>query len=119
MTGPLVWLLLSALAVIAPPSPGPVAWQGRDPLIVMSPSQPRTGELVTVTVAGLPHRAGRVRVVAGGQVLTTERLSSGDRRALLVAPEAGPLTLLVRFTLHGTRYQAQGGVALVLPGPQQ
>jgi hypothetical protein len=119
VTGPLVWLLLSALAVIAPPSPGPVAWQGRDPLIVLSPSQPRTGELVTVTVAGLPPRVRRVRVVAGGQVLTTTRLSSGDRRALLVAPEAGPLTLLVRFTLHGTRYQAQGGVALVLPGPQQ
>jgi hypothetical protein len=119
VTGPLVWLLLSALAVIAPPSPGPVAWQGRDPLIVLSPSQPRTGELVTVTVAGLPHRARRVRVVAGGQVLTTEPLSSGDRRAQLTAPEAGPLTLLVRFTLHGIRYQAQGGVALVLPGPQQ
>jgi hypothetical protein len=119
VTGPLVWLLLSALAVISPPGPGPVAWQGSDPLVVMSPSQPRTGELVTVTVAGMPPRARRVRVVAGGQVLTTKRLSSGDRRALLVAPEAGPLTLLVRFALHGTRYQAQGGVTLVLPGPQQ
>ncbi|MDX6521302.1 MAG: hypothetical protein QOF08_1907, partial [Gaiellales bacterium] len=31
------------------------------------------------------------------------------------APEPGPLTLLVRFTLHGHRYQAQGGVALVVP----
>jgi hypothetical protein len=117
--GPLVWLLLSALAVIAPPPTGPVAWQGQDPLIVMSPSPPRTGELVDVTVAGLPPRARRVRVVAGGQVLTTTRLSSGDRRALLVAPDAGPLTLLVRFRLHGVNYQAQGGIALVLPSLQQ
>jgi hypothetical protein len=54
-------------------------------------------------------------VVAGDQVLTTRMLSSGDRRALLVAPEPGPLTLLVRFTLRGHRYQAQGGVLLVVP----
>ena len=119
MTGPLVWLLLSALAVIAPPHPGPVAWQGPDPLIVMSPSPPRTGELVSVTVAGLPPRSKRVRVVAGGQVLATTHLASGDRRALLVAPDAGPLTLLVRFRLRGTNYQAQGGIALVLPSLQQ
>jgi hypothetical protein len=119
VTAPLVWLLLSALAVIAPPHPGPVSWQGRDPVVVMSPSQPRTGDLVTVTVAGLPPKARRVRVVAGDQVLTTTRLGSGDRRALLVAPDAGPLTLLVRFRLHGTNYQAQGGIALVLPSQQQ
>ena len=119
MTGPLVWLLLSALAVIAPPQSGPVAWQGPDPLIVMSPSPPHTGELVSVTVAGLPPRAKRVRLVAGGKVLATTRLASGDRRALLVAPDAGPLTLLVRFRLHGGNYQAQGGIALVLPSQQQ
>jgi hypothetical protein len=117
--GPLVWLLLSALAVIAPPQPGPVAWQGRAPLIVTHPSQPTSGELVIVTVAGLPAKATRVRVVAGDQVLPTNRLGSGDRRALLVAPDAGPLTLLVRFHLHGTSYQAQGGVTLVLPSAQQ
>jgi hypothetical protein len=119
VTGPLVWLLLSALAVIAPPHPGPAAWQGPEPLIVMSPSPPRTGEVVTVTVAGLPPRAKRVRVVAGGQVLATTRLASGDRRALLVAPDAGPVSLLVRFRLHGINYQAQGGIALVLPSQQQ
>jgi hypothetical protein len=112
---PLVWLLLSALAVIAPPTSGPVPWQGRDPVVLTQPSQPRTGELVTVTVAGLPPNAGHVRVAAGDQVLATERLGSGDRRAELVAAEAGPLTLLVRFTLHGHSYQAQGGVMLVLP----
>ncbi len=115
MISPLVWLLLSALAVIAPPSSGPAPWQGRDPVVLTQPSQPRTGELVDVIVAGLPAKARRVRVVAGDQVLATERLSSGDRRAQLIAPEAGPLTLLVRFTLHGHSYQAQGGVTLVLP----
>jgi hypothetical protein len=119
VTGPLVWLLLSALAVIAPTQQGPTAWQGRDPVIVTRPSQPVTGDLVVVTVAGLPARAARVRVIAGDQALTTRRLRSGSRRALLVAPEAGPLTLLVRFTLRGHRYQAQGGVTLILPGGQQ
>jgi len=119
MTSPLVWLLLSALALISPAPPGPTAWQGRQPLIVTQPSHPKTGDLVVVTVAGLPPRAARVRVVAADQILTTRRLSSGDRRALLVAPEAGPLTLVVRFTLHGRRYQAQGGVTLVLPRNDQ
>ena len=120
MIGPLVWLLLSALALFSPPpTSGPEHWQGRAPVVVTQPSQPITGQLVIITVAGLPARAGKVRVVAGDQVLTTRELSSGDRRALLVAPAAGPLTLLVRFTLHGDRYQAQGGVTLVVPSGQR
>ena len=41
MTAPLAWLLLSALAVIAPPAPtGPAAWQGAPPVVVTQPSQP-------------------------------------------------------------------------------
>lgn len=116
MTSPLVWLLLSALALISPHgTPGPAPWHGRQPVILWQPSQPTSGQQMVVTVAGLPARAQRVRVVAGDQVLATQALSSGDRRALLVAPLSGPLTLLVRFTLHGHRYQAQGGVALVVP----
>ncbi|MDX6546685.1 MAG: hypothetical protein QOG33_235 [Gaiellales bacterium] len=117
MTSPLVWLLLSALALISPPqgTSGPAPWNGRQPVILWQPSQPSSGQQMVVTVAGLPARAQRVRVVAGDQVLTTRMLSSGDRRALLVAPEPGPLTLLVRFTLRGHRYQAQGGVVLVVP----
>jgi hypothetical protein len=116
VTTPLVWLLLSALALITPQSTtGPAPWHGRQPVILWQPSQPTSGLQMVVTVAGLPSRAQRARVVAGDQVLTTLALSSGDRRALLVAPEPGPLTLLVRFTLRGHRYQAQGGVALVVP----
>lgn len=116
MTSPLVWLLLTALALISPQSTaGPAPWHGRQPVILWQPSEPTSGQHMVVTVAGLPSHAQRVRVVAGDQVLTTRALSSGDRRALLVAPVAGPLTLLVRFTLHGHRYQAQGGVALVIP----
>ena len=116
MTSPLVWLLLSALALLSPHgTSGPAPWHGQQPVILWQPSQPTSGQQMVVTVAGLPAGAQRVRVVAGDQVLTTRALSSGDRRALLVAPQAGPLTLLVRFTLHGHRYQAQGGVALVVP----
>jgi hypothetical protein len=116
MTSPLVWLLLSALALISPHSTsGPAPWHGRQPVILWQPSQPTSGQRMVVTVAGLPARAQGVKVLAGDQVLTTRELSSGDRRALLVAPEPGPLSLLVRFTLRDHRYQAQGGVVLVVP----
>jgi hypothetical protein len=115
MTSPLVWLLLSALALISPQTTGPAPWQGRQPVILWQPSEPTSGQHMVVTVAGLPARAQHVQVVAGDQVLTTRALSSGDRRALLVAPAPGPLTLLVRFTLRSHRYQAQGGVVLVIP----
>ena len=58
MTAPLVWLLLSALAVIAPPAPtGPAAWQGAPPVVVARPSQPVSGHEMKVLVALLPKSA--------------------------------------------------------------
>jgi len=56
VTAPLVWLLLSALAVIAPPAAtGPAAWQGAPPVVVARPSQPVSGHAMQVLVAGLPR----------------------------------------------------------------
>ena len=104
MTAPLVWLLLSALAVIAPPAAtGPAAWQGAPPVVVARPSQQVSGHAMQVLVAR-PQRV-RARVV-----------KPGIRRAQLVAPAPGPLTLTVEFTLRGHRYQVAGGVIFVTVG---
>ena len=117
MTAPLVWLLLSALAVIAPPAPtGPAAWQGAPPVVVAQPSQPVSGHAVKVLVAQLPKDARDVEVVAAPQRVPARLVKPGIRRALLVAPAPGPLTLTVEFTLHGHRYQVAGGVIFVTVG---
>jgi hypothetical protein len=117
MTAPLVWLLLSALAVIAPPTAsGPATWQGASPVVVARPSQPVSGHLVQVLVAQLPRRARHVEVVAAPQRVPARLVKPGIRRAQLVAPAPGPLTLTVEFTLRGRRYQVSGGVIFVTVG---
>ena len=117
MTAPLVWLLLSALAVIAPPTPtGPAAWQGAPPVVVARPSQPASGHLVQVLVARLPKGARDVEVVAAPQRVSAHLVKPGIRRAQLVAPAPGPLTLTVEFTRHGHRYEVAGGVIFVTVG---
>jgi len=117
VTAPLVWLLLSALAVIAPPTAtGPATWQGPAPVVVVRPSQPVSGHLVQVLVAQLPRRALHVEVVAAPQRVPARLVKPGIRRAQLVAPAPGPLTLTVEFTLRGRRYQVSGGVIFVTAG---
>ena len=117
MTAPLVWLLLSALAVIAPPvATGPAAWQGAPPVVVVQPSQPVSGHEMKVLVARLPKGARDVEVVAAPQRVPARLVKPGIRRALLVAPAPGPLTLTVEFTRHGRRYQVSGGVIFVRVG---
>jgi hypothetical protein len=117
VTAPLVWLLLSALAVIAPPTPtGPTAWQGAPPVVVARPSQPVTGHRVAVLVAQLPAAARAVQVVAAPQRIPARPVKPGIRRAVLIAPAPGPLTLNVEFTLRGRRYQVSGGVIFVTAG---
>jgi hypothetical protein len=117
MTAPLVWLLLSALAVIAPPtSTGPAAWQGAAPVVVARPSTPVSGHAVQVLVARLPRHVRDVEVVAAPQRVPARLVKPGIRRAQLVAPAPGPLTLTVEFTLHGHRYQVAGGVIFVTVG---
>lgn len=116
MTGPLAWLLLSALALLAPPAGhGPAQWKGRPLAVVASPSQPTEGTRVNVVIALVPHAARRVVVAGGGRRAAARVTPGGLRRATLLTPAAGPLTLTVRFTLHGTRYAAPGGVIFVVP----
>jgi hypothetical protein len=115
MTAPLAWLLLSALALIAPPAHGPAQWTGRPLAVVTSPSQPTEGTRLTVVVGLLPAAARDVVVAGGGRHIRARLLHSGVRRARLLTPAAGPLPLTVRFTLRGKRYTAPGGVVFVVP----
>ncbi|MDX6591950.1 MAG: hypothetical protein QOJ13_1146 [Gaiellales bacterium] len=115
MTAPLVWLLLTALGIIAPTAPSIEPWEGKPLLVVTRPQQPVTGSPVTVIVAAVPKSAGKVNVVADETIVRAQRRPSGVWQATIVAPAAGPLSLRVRFTLNGTRYEAQGGIVLVAP----
>ena len=116
MTAPLVWLLLSAIAVLAPPAAaGPKVWNGPAPVVVTKPSQPVEGSQVGVAVARVPAGSRRVLVLADQVPVPTRRVGQGLWRGRLLAPAAGPVTLSVRFTLHGIRYQAAGGVIFVVP----
>ena len=117
MTAPLSWLLLAALALVAPVQQhGPATWTGRAPALVTHPSQPVSGQTMTVLVVGLPRRAAEVDLTGAGPRIHMTRTAGADRRATLPAPAAGPLSLGVRFTLRGRRYQAQVGVVFVVPG---
>jgi hypothetical protein len=115
MTAPLVWLLLSALAVIAPPPSGPTPWQGHPPVVVTRPSQPTSGQTITVVVGQLPAAARHVVVVAEAQRAPAKRVTAQFHRATLVAPSPGPLSISIRFTVRGHRYSVQGGVVFVVP----
>ena len=116
MTVPLVWLLLSAIAVLAPPAAtGPQVWDGAAPVVVTKPTQPTEGSVVTVGIARVPARARQVLLLADQQTVHPRQVGPGLWRGQLVAPSAGPVTLSVRFTVHGVRYQSAGGVIFVVP----
>ena len=70
-----------------------------------------------VLVIGLPKQARDVVLTGAGLPAPTVRRGAGLFRARLTAPAAGPLSLGVRFTLHGHRYEAQVGVVFVVPAP--
>ena len=115
MTGPLAWLLISALALLAPPSHGPTQWTGRPLAVAASPSQPKAGTRVRVAIALLPREARNV-VVEGGGARARARPEEGNVRvARLPTGAPGPLEMSVLFTLHGVRYTAPGGVIFVVP----
>src|SRR3954447_4639427 len=116
MTGPLAWLLISALALLAPPSHGPTPWTGRALAVAASPSQPKSGTRVRVAVALLPRGAQHVVVEGGGARAAARAAGRNLARAVLPTGARGPLELSVRFTLHGVRYTAPGGVIFVAPG---
>ena len=71
---------------------------------------------IVIVVAGLPTGARDVEVVAAPQRVRARVVKPGIRRAQLVAPAPGPLTLTVEFTLRGHRYQVAGGVIFVTVG---
>ncbi|HEX2587185.1 MAG TPA: hypothetical protein VHL51_02880 [Gaiellales bacterium] len=115
MTAPLAWLLISALALLAPPSHGPVPWTGRPLAVAASPSQPKADTRVRVAIALLPRGATNVVVEGGGADATARPAAGNVRVARLPTGAPGPLELSVRFTLHGVRYTAPGGVIFVVP----
>jgi hypothetical protein len=115
MTGPLAWLLLSALALLAPHSHSPEQWTGRPLAVVASPPRPKEGTRVHVVIAFLPRASRDVVVEGGGHHAVARRSGASLRRASLPSGTPGPLQLSVRFTLHGTRYTAPGGVVFVVP----
>jgi len=83
--------------------------------VVTKPTQPVEGSIVTVGVARVPAGARHVLVLADQQAVHPRQVGPGLWRGQLVAPAAGPVTLSVRFTLHGVRYQSAGGVIFVVP----
>jgi hypothetical protein len=116
MTAPLSWLLLSALALLAPTPHGPAIWTGSTPAVFSRPSQPVSGHPLTLVVAGLPHGARRVVITGIAGRLPAQRTAPGIFRARLdAAPAPGPLSLGVRFALRGRRYQSTVGVLFVVP----
>jgi hypothetical protein len=115
MTAPLVWLLLTALGIIAPTSASTTAWEGKPLLAVTRPQQPVSGSPMTVIIGVVPRNARKVDVIADETTVHATRRPSGLWQAAIVAPAAGPLSIRVRFTLDGARYEAQGGIVLVAP----
>jgi hypothetical protein len=115
MTAPLVWLLLTALALIAPPPGSATQWEGKPLVVVTHPKQPVSGSQVAVVVGAVPRRARNVQIVADDATAKARRRPTGLWEARILAPAAGPLSIHVRFTLRGTRYEAQGGIVLVAP----
>ena len=63
MIGPLLWLLLAAAGVLQPPV---VTWDGKAPVVISRPAQPKAGEPIAVAVGRLPAGARRVEVAADG-----------------------------------------------------
>jgi hypothetical protein len=112
MIGPLLWLLLAAAGVLQPPV---VTWDGKAPVVISRPAQPKAGEPIAVAVGRLPAGARRVEVAADGLSAPARPVGNGLRRATLFATKAGPLSIVVRFTLRGVRYESPGAVILVAP----
>jgi len=112
MIAPLLWLLLAAAAVTEPHL---AQWHGAAPVVVTRPSQPTSGGRVIVGIADLPPQARKVVAAADGDTASATRASTGVYRAVLRAGTAGPLTIVVRFTVNGVRYEVPGAVILVAP----
>jgi hypothetical protein len=66
-----------------------------------------------LVVAGLPHAARHVVITGTPTPLSAQRRGPGLYRAALTAPAPGPLSLAVRFTYHGRRYESPVGVLFV------
>ena len=114
MIAPLLWLLLAALGIT--PGQQVHVWDGRPPVVVIRPSEPRAGTPLSVTVAALPARARNVEIVLDGEMFPARREGRGLFRAQPAAPEApGPATVSVRFSVGDRRFEAPGGVVVVAP----
>jgi hypothetical protein len=115
MTAPLVWLLLTTLGIIAPQTGSTTPWEGKPLLVVTRPQQPVIDSPMTVIIGVVPKRARNVDLVADQAIVPASRRPSGLWQATIVPTTAGPMSLRARFTLNGTRYEAQGGIVLVAP----
>lgn len=112
MISPLLWLLLAALGLTAPPS-HLSEWTGTSPVFLTAPSNPRDDRPLAISVAHLPRRARNVAVVVDGKPMPAQPFAHGLYRTIVARPEAGVISLAVRFTLNGHRYQSVGPGVLV------
>jgi len=118
LTAPLSWLLLVALALLGPAKPhGAAVWTKTSPAVISRPGQPISGRPLVLVVAGLPHAADHVVITGTPTPLPAQRRGPGVYRADLTAPAPGPLSLVVRFSYHGRRYQSPVGVLFVQSRP--
>jgi hypothetical protein len=109
----LLWLLAASFGVT---HPDVASWQGRAPVLLVRPAQPTAGDLMTVAVARMPARARSVQLDMGGRLLSPQRVDRTSYRATLAAPSLpGPVSITIRFTVGGTRYEAPGSVVVVAP----
>lgn len=112
MISPLLWLLLAALGLTAPPAQLQ-EWNGKPPVFITAPSQPRSDRPMAISVGSLPARAGNVVVMVDGVRVRTVSDGNGLYRAVVARPDPGVISVAVRFSLGGTRYQSAGPGVLV------
>ena len=112
MISPLLWLLLAALGLTAPPTQLQ-EWDGRAPVFVTAPSQPRSDRPLAISVGSLPARADNVVVMVDGVRVRAVSDGNGLYRAVVASPDPGVISLAVRFSLGGKRYQSPGPGVLV------
>jgi hypothetical protein len=109
---PLLWLLLAALHLTAPPTQLK-EWDGKAPVFVTAPSQPRSDRPMAISVGGLPGKASNVVVMVDGVRVRTVSDGNGLYRAVVASPDPGVISLAVRFSIGAKRYQSPGPGVLV------
>lgn len=114
MISPLLWVLLAALHLTAPPTQLQ-EWDGKSPVFVTAPAKPRSGRPLAISVGALPANARNVVVIVDGLRVRTVSDGDGLYRAAVASPDPGVISLAVRFSVGQKRYQSPGPGVLVAP----